>query len=132
MAQEIVKHQIEQPLNEAIHDKILNLLGIYMAVGEMPEAVNSWAETQDLNKCSKIHNNLIDAYRQDFKKYTKKLQIKYVDLLFNNIPFFLGKPFKYSNISPEYRKRELEPFLDLLVKAGIIHRVMTVTAMEFR
>jgi hypothetical protein len=66
----------------------------------------------------------LDTYKQDFSKYAKKFQIKYVDLIFNNIPQQLGKKFKYSHIEVNYRKRELSPSLDLLVTAGIVHKVI--------
>ena len=89
----------------------------------MPQIVHCWTTSKDPLRCSKIHYTLLDTYRQDFSKYAKKLQIKYVDLLFNIIPLQLGKKFKYSVIEGEYRKRELAPALDLLVTAGIAHKV---------
>jgi len=124
LAQEILRHQLDIPLAEPIHSKALELLGIYMAVGGMPEAVQCWLDTQDLIACNTIHHQLINTYRQDFQKYAKKFQLKYVELLFNRIPLYLAQPFKYSNISKDYKKRELEPCLTLLLKAGIIHQVL--------
>ena len=35
----------------------------------------------------------------------------------------LGRKFKFSAISGEYRKRELDPVLELLRKAGVVHKV---------
>ncbi len=66
---------------------------------------------------------LLDTYRQDFAKYARKLQVKYVELLFEHIPVQLGRKFKYSLIEGDYRKRELAPAMDLLVAAGIAHKV---------
>lgn len=100
------------------------LLGEYMTVGGMPEAVAGFVENPDLNRCFKIHRTIIDAFRQDFHKYAKKYQVKYVELLFNSVPGFLGKKFKFSNIPGEYRKRELMPALELLVKAGVAARII--------
>jgi len=88
----------------------------------MPEAVHCWIEAKDFQECSRIHRSLVETYRQDFYKYAKKYQIKYIDRLFNEIPNMLGRKFKFSSISGEYRKRELDPALDLLNKAGIIHK----------
>ena len=82
------------------------------------------SETKDASRCFALHHALIDTYRQDFGKYAKKFQIKYVDLMFNTIPQQLGKKFKYSNIEGDYRKRELAPSLDLLVTAGVAHTVL--------
>lgn len=123
LAHEILLHNPVIPLNNAIHEKLLDLLATYLAVGGMPEAVQCWLDTRDLVLCNKICHSLIAAYRQDFQKYTKKLQIKYVDLLFNRVPLYQGKQFKYSTISQEYRKRELIPCLELLAKAQVINVV---------
>lgn len=120
----MLDHDETSELNEALHNKLLLLLGEYMTVGGMPEAAASFVENSDFNRCFKIHRTIIDAFRQDFHKYANKYQVKYVELLFNSIPGFLGKKFKYSNIPGEYRKRELMPALELLVKAGVAARII--------
>jgi len=114
---------IENKINQVFHNRLLRLLGEYIAVGGMPEAVNCWVETKEYQQCSQIHRSLIETFRQDFLKYSKKHQIKHIDKLFNEIPHMLGRKFKFSAISGEYRKRELDPALDLLQKAGVIHKV---------
>jgi hypothetical protein len=79
----------------------------------------------DINKCIRIHAELLETYRQDFPQYSKKYQQEYVELIFNELPLFIGKKFKFSSIaSGQFRKRELSPALDLLVKAGIVHKVV--------
>ncbi|UCH92487.1 MAG: ATP-binding protein [Candidatus Aminicenantes bacterium] len=119
----LINHDTSEKISEVAHRKLLILLGEYMTVGGMPEAVECFIETSDLNQCFKIHRTIIDTYRQDFNKYANKYQLKYVELLFNSIPTLMGKKFKYSNIPGEYRKRELMPCLDLLVKAGIVNKI---------
>lgn len=123
LVEEILNHKPDAIMPLAIHDKLLNCLGIYIAIGGMPEAVRCWIETQDLQQCTKIHQELIDTYKQDFQKYAKRFQIKYLDLIFDKIPLFLGKRFKFSNISLDYRKRELLPCLELLAKANVAHQI---------
>jgi len=123
LIEEILSHNIEEKMGEAIHNKILNLVGEYLAIGGMPQAVKCWSEKKKPRDCTNIHSTLLDTYRQDFGKYAKKLQIKYVELLFEQIPSQLGTKFKYSLVGEEYRKRELAPALDLLITAGIAHPV---------
>lgn len=110
-------------LSEIVHQQLLEITAIYMAIGGMPEAVKKWVETRDIKTCLNIHNAIIEAYKQDFHKYATKFQIKPIDLLFEHIPLMLGQKFKYAHIPGEYRKRELAPCIDLLEKAHIIHRV---------
>jgi predicted AAA+ superfamily ATPase len=124
LVQEILSHPADEPISEPVHNEILSLLGEYIAIGGMPGVVECWLETKDASRCFALHHALIDTYRQDFGKYAKKFQIKYVDLVFNTIPQQLGRKFKYSDIEGDYRKRELAPSLDLLVTAGIAHIVV--------
>ena len=113
----------DQPLDEPLHKQALNLLAQYMAVGGMPEAVQEWIDTKNIMKCVKIHKTIIDTYRQDFGKYARTRKIEYVDLIFNSVPHFTGKKFVFSNVSDTIRSRELKPALELLEKAGVVHRV---------
>jgi predicted AAA+ superfamily ATPase len=67
---------------------------------------------------------LADNYRNDFAKYARRHQIRYVDLLFREAASMLGRRFVYAHVPGEHRARELAPALDLLEKAGVLHRVL--------
>jgi hypothetical protein len=123
LIEEILQHRPETALSDPIHHKLLTYLSTYLAVGGMPEAVQCWVETQDVRQCSRIHHELVDIYRQDFQKYSKKLQLKYIELLFDKIPLQLGKSIKFSHFSTDCRKRGLAPCLELLYKANLIYKV---------
>ncbi len=127
--EELLLEQIlkEEKLSEVVHKKILKHVGIYLALGGMPEVLRSWIEYKDPLKCSEKHATLLDTYRQDFQKYAKKPSLKYLSLLFENIPRQLGEKFKFSKIG-EYRKRELEPALELLLTANIFNKVVHTSA----
>lgn len=128
LAREIIDHNPADILSDPIHIKALRLLGEYMAIGGMPKVVHEWISKQDIQSCTAILRDIKNAYEQDFSKYAKKNQIKYADLLFKNIPRLICQPFKYSHIESDYKKRELEPALWLLEKAGIIHQVIHTAA----
>jgi predicted AAA+ superfamily ATPase len=113
------------PLSPPIHEKLLRCLAEYFAIGGMPAAMQQWLDSGDINKCVRIHSELLETYRQDFPQYSKKHQQEYVELVFNELPLFIGKRFKFSSLaSGQLKKRELNPALDLLIKAGIIHKVV--------
>jgi hypothetical protein len=111
----------EDEFPELLHQKLLGLLGEYMAVGGMPEAVKKWLETENLKECSAVHQDLIDTFRQDFSKYAKKRKQQYVEMVFSAISRLMGKKFVFTAVSPDIRARELRPALELLTKAGIAH-----------
>lgn len=124
LAIEIVNHKPNELINEAIHNQILRVLGEYMAIGGMPKAVHQWINNQDIRACESVLKNIKNAYQQDFEKYAKKHQIKYLDLLFKKIPSLVCQHFNYTNLETAFRKRELEPSLYLLEKAGIVYQII--------
>lgn len=123
LVDEILTSSILRPSSELVHDILLSRLGEYVAIGGMPEAVVLWTKKEDPSFCEKVYGSLIATYRQDFGRYSKTLQLKYVEALFNSSPHQLGAKFKYSYVNGNYRKRELAPCLDLLVTAGVVHQV---------
>ncbi len=123
VAQEILNHEIGISMQEPIHGKILDLLGEYLSVGGMPEAVARWVQTKDPSSVLTILQQIAATYAQDFEKYARKSQVKYLDRLFRQIPHLIGNEFSYKQIHGEFRKRELAPALELLERANIIHIV---------
>ena len=123
IAKAILNHQNHEPLSEVIHQKTLNLVGQYLAIGGMPEVISRLVESQNPGQCFSIYHRLIDTYRQDFAKYCKEHEVKYVKELFNEMPRQVGTQFKYTAIHGEYKKRELSPCLDLLCTANIVYKI---------
>ncbi len=119
----IMRHDLSKPIGEFIHEESLRLLARYIVIGGMPEAIETWKAHKNPLQINVIHTSILTFYRQDFNKYAKKHEIKYVEKIFKHVPQQLSKKFKYSAIEGEYRKRELSPALDLLVTAGVVHKV---------
>lgn len=123
MVREILDHEIGIAMDEPIHTAILDKVGEYLSIGGMPEAVTRWVQTKDPLAALAVLQQIAAAYRQDFEKYARKSQIKYLEQLFQQIPHMIGREFSYKEIHGEYRKRELYPALQLLERTGIIHIV---------
>lgn len=119
-AQKIMQHPPGVPIGEVVHEKALYLLGEYLSIGGMPEAVARWVATKDPATALRVLRQIATTYRADFEKYASKAQIKYVETLFKQLPQLVSKEFSYREIHGEYRKRELAPALELLEKACII------------
>ncbi len=114
--------------SSGVHAILLDMVGKYLAVGGMPEAVNRWVTTSNINECLMVHQDIIDTYQQDFGKYARTSQIDHVERVFGSIPHQLGGKFKYTVIEGDYRKRELAPALDLLKTAGVVHKIFHTAA----
>lgn len=125
LIKEILGHEPTKELSTPIHEKCMRHVAHYLALGGMPAVVEIWHSTEKPQDCARIQKKLLSSYKQDFTKYAKERQIPYVTALFNEIPYQLGKKFKYSKIEGDYRKRELQPALNLLQTAGILHKVLS-------
>lgn len=119
----ILNYNFPEEMTPAVHQELLKQVAEYMAIGGMPEVVQAWCDNQDPNEIGELQQNIIESYQQDFEKYCKKHEIKYVSQIFQYIPFTLGQRFKFSKIPGEYRKRELAPALELLCKAGVATQI---------
>lgn len=110
-----------KPVDPVIHEKILEYLKTYMWLGGLPQIVNAWISSRDIQFCQQMQDRIILAYQQDFHKYAKENLIEFVDKVFDSIPHQLGQKFKYSNVDQDIPVYPLKKALKLLIKAGIAH-----------
>lgn len=112
-----------RPLPSALHAQLLDLVREYTLTGGMPKVVHSWLEHRDLRLCHELQSELLQTYRHDFGKYARVHQIKYLQKVFDSIPFQTGSKFRYVSVSRDHRSRELSEALDLLCMASVADRV---------
>lgn len=113
----------QQSLPNAIHQKCLSLLRQYWVVGGMPEAIATFAATQDYLEVSRVQQSIIATYRDDFNKYSSGKRHELVRLVFDRLPLMVGRKFKYANISRDYRSADIEAALQQLCLARIATKV---------
>ncbi len=110
-------------LSSPLHTALLDMAGRYLAIGGMPEAINEWIKAQSSRDVKRVHADLIYTYEQDFGKYARRHQIRYLHLIFLKAAEQLSHKFMFSRVG-EYQKRELAPALELLEKAGLLYKVI--------
>ncbi len=123
LLQYINNFDIDTPIPEAAHNKLLQIQREYLYVGGMPEAVLSYKENKSLTDVSNIHRSIVDTFQDDFSKYATQKDLLLLQKVFNFIPGALGNKIKYSNISRENRSQDLKTKIELLTKARICHRI---------
>lgn len=57
-----------QSLGDAAHRKVMRDLRLYMLVGGMPQAVNSYLDTQNLSLVDAVKREILELYNDDFYK----------------------------------------------------------------
>jgi predicted AAA+ superfamily ATPase len=73
-----------RPVDELIHQKMMELFRLYLIVGGMPAAVNRYLLTNNLQEVLTVQQDIIHLYRRDISKYdpNHKLSIEEIfDLL---------------------------------------------------
>lgn len=128
---EIALNNADKPLDTIFHDKLFELLGQYVLLGGMPKIIAESLMQNNFSNTYSLQDSIITAYQNDFPKYAKKFQIKYVETLFDYIPRSISHTFKYTHVDGDFQKRELAPALQLLEKAGIIHKVYQTAGNGF-
>ncbi len=119
----VAAHPLDHPLHPALHEKGLDLVKLYTALGGLPEVVSAYVDARDLDRCQEIQSQLIHAYRQDMRKYVSRARIPHAEDVMNAIPRHWGEKFKYSKVRDDARAFQLAEALDLLVSAGVAHKV---------
>lgn len=115
----------QHPLDDAFHQKAIDLFRIYLLVGGMPEAVAKWVETGDFLKCQNVHNDIVLTYEDDFNKYKKRVDPELLRCTLRGVCHQVGEPLTFSQVPGGYRSAQIREALRLLTLAGIICPVVS-------
>lgn len=125
----IEKTNQPQPLSEAFHARLIDLLLKYYFTGGMPEAVNHFTETGNGLETRQIQEEIIKSYMMDFAKHAPAFDIPKLTRIWESIPLHLAKEnkkFVFNVVKKGARAREYENALIWLENAGLIHRATSV------
>jgi uncharacterized protein len=121
---QLLESQPLTPLQAPFHEDLIRLLGIYYAVGGMPEAVRQYALNKNLKEVREIQNEILTSYTLDFAKHAPAPDIPKLSVIWNSIPAHLSrenKRFVFSAIRSGARAREYEHALSWLQDAGLTY-----------
>ncbi|WP_300699616.1 DUF4143 domain-containing protein [Bacteroides sp.] len=94
----------------------------------MPEAVRIWVQTADYSECSIVHNDILDSYQDDFKKYKTRISPLLLSQTLKAVALQAGAKFVYSQASNEVDGRAVKEALSLLTLAGLVTPVTHTAA----
>ena len=78
-------YKTRTPVDIVIHDKMMELLRLYLVVGGMPAVVEKYIETNNLQEVREEQASIIKLYRKDIAKYNKDNKL-YLNEIFDMIP----------------------------------------------
>ena len=115
------------------HDLLSARLKEYFFIGGMPEAVKTFAETQDFSAVRSVQEVILNNYKLDFSRHINSVDIPKVRMLWDSIPVHLSKEkkkFVYKEIKTGGRAAEFENALNWLVSTGLVYRIERITEPE--
>ena len=72
-------------LDEATHNKVLNIFKKYLLVGGLPDAINSYLKERNIVNVRKIQSEIHDYYSMDASKYDEENKLK-ISRIYEMIP----------------------------------------------
>ena len=118
-------------INSSLHTKMLEYFNEYLVIGGMPEVVDTYFKTKNLQLVKIIKRNILEEYKDDFGKHLNTEEKEYQDNkeltkileVYNSIPNQLAKEnkkFQYSVIEKNARSKDYRDAIIYLEGAGII------------
>lgn len=116
----------------AFHEQLMHLFNQYTIVGGMPEAVQQYAETQDVIGIEDVYETLVQAYKDDSEKYVRGNKLTDVVRFILSYGWaFSGETITLGNFANSgYKSREVGEAFRLLEKAMLLELVYPVSSTQ--
>ena len=116
-------------LINSFSSKYTDLLRKYYYVGGMPEVVQCYIDTDDMQEVRNIQKELLIYYENDFSKHVPKETVPRIQMVWNSIPAQLAKEnrkFIYGIVREGARAKDFELAIQWLEDCGLIHKCYRV------
>lgn len=121
-----------EKIEPLIHQKLRELLKEYMLVGGMPEACVQFLSSRRYKDLEPVWESIIQTYRDDFKKYSKRVNTGNIEFAFTEAPHVVGQEINLTRFGEgTIRPREVKVALGLLERALIVHNVHQIKHSSF-
>lgn len=119
------------PVNDAVHERMMQIFNMYLNVGGMPAAVDKFRETRSLEDVMTEHNDIVEQYRKDFTRYEAEEKKPYLTQIYDLIPAELNdsnKRFNFADLKKGLRYSRSEDNFIWLAQAGVALPAYNVAA----
>lgn len=129
------KFEQREALDEAAHNKMMDLFRKYLLVGGLPDAVNAYLETKNIQRVREIQSEIHRYYAADASKYDSERKLK-IRRVYDLIPSNMENK-KKRVIAQSIEEKRGKTFADYqdefeyLISAGIALSVQAVSNPVF-
>lgn len=129
------KFQKQESLDEGMHNKMMDMFRKFLLVGGMPDAVNVYLESRNIQRVREIQAEIHDYYAADASKYDDERKLK-IRRIYDLIPSNMENKKKRvvaQNIENRRGKTfaDYEDEFDYLISAGIALNVQAISNPKF-
>ena len=129
------KFQARQTLDEAMHNKMMDLFRKYLLVGGLPDAVNTFLESRNIQRVREVQREIHDYYAADASKYDAGRKLK-IRRIYDLIPSNMENKKKRVVAQQIENKRgktfgDYQDEFEYLISAGIALNVQAVSNPHF-
>ena len=120
-----------KPVNESVHERMMQIFNMYLNVGGMPSAVETFKETRNLEDVIAEHNDIVMQYKKDFTRYETEDRKPYLTKIYDLIPAELNnsnKRFNFADLKKGLQYSRSEDNFIWLANAGVALPVYNVAA----
>ena len=114
----------EKVIDEGLHQLAMDRLRLFLLVGGLPEAVKMWSTTKNHTEVFRVHQNILQGYREDLLKYGKPRRIQELQHVLTNAPTFYGGRYKVTTLAAGLKEKLVAEAVDLLEQAMVIYNVL--------
>lgn len=110
------------PVEETVHNRMMQIFNMYLNVGGMPAAVQRFKETKSLEDVISEHEDIVVQYKKDFTRYENDDKKPYLTQIYDLIPAELNQPnkrFNFSDLKKGLRYERSEENFVWLAEAGV-------------
>ena len=120
----------QTPVDTVVHQKMMQLINLYLIVGGMPAAVQAYIDSNNMQHVTEIQRNILQLYKKDIAQYDLKRKL-YIQDIFDLIPSELNaqnKRFVLKDINQHIKFSRSENDFLWLSDAGVALPVYNVEA----
>ncbi|MBQ0070324.1 MAG: ATP-binding protein [Spirochaetales bacterium] len=117
------KFRTIEPVDAILHKRLLSMFFVYLIVGGMPDAVETFVRTKDIREVDKVQKGITFLYKEDFTQYEqddRKLRIREI---YDVLPTELNKQnkrFVFNMLNRELKYDRYENSFLWLRDAGVV------------
>ncbi len=128
-------------IDQSIHDNMSTYFKEYLCIGGLPDAVNTFLLTHDMNQVHDVLVNILEQYKDDFGKHlndkenqvVNKTELRKIEAIYNSIPRQLAKEnkkFQYKIVNNNAVSRDYRDAITWLEEFGLINLCLNLNSLE--